>query len=134
MLSKKGSGLKEVKGDGALTLIAGNVRFKGNLNGQGSLRVDGDFEGEINMEGDVVIGEGGKVNATVKANNLTVAGSLKGKAQVQGRLQISAKGRVEGDVQAGRLAVEEGGVLLGQCSAYPGREEPPAKPAKAGIA
>ncbi|KUK41484.1 MAG: Uncharacterized protein XD69_0474 [Clostridia bacterium 62_21] len=109
--------------NGPLTLIAHDVRFKGALHGKGSLRVDGDLEGEIDMDGDVVIGEGGKVNATVKSKNLTVAGSLKGKAVVHNRLQISATGRVEGDVQAGRLAVEEGGILLGQCSACPGKEE-----------
>jgi len=114
---------KEGGVNGTLTLIAHDVRFKGTLHGKGSLRVDGDFEGEINMDGDVIIGEGGNVNATIKSNNLTVAGSLKGKAVVHGRLQISASGRVEGDVQTGRLAVEEGGILLGQCTACPGKEE-----------
>lgn len=118
MLSRK----KDGSNDG-FTLITKHMRFKGELDGKGSLRVDGEFEGRISIEGEVVIGDGGKVNATVETTNLTVAGTLTGKANVTNRLQISATGRVEGDVQTGRLAVEEGGVLLGHCSAS--KETPP---------
>ncbi|MDI6907620.1 MAG: polymer-forming cytoskeletal protein [Thermoanaerobacterales bacterium] len=100
-----------------LTLITKDVHIKGELDGKGCLRVDGELEGKITIEGDVIIGEGGKVTATVEAANLTVAGTLKGKAIVTNRLHIGPAGRVEGDVQAARLAVEEGGVLLGHCSA-----------------
>ncbi|MBO8128128.1 MAG: polymer-forming cytoskeletal protein [Peptococcaceae bacterium] len=107
-----------------VTIIAKGVAFKGTLEGKGSFRIDGDFHGEINAQGDITIGKEGKVDATVRAGNLEVAGLLKGKATVNGRLYISATGRVEADVKADRLAVEEGGVLLGQCNACPETKSP----------
>ncbi|MBC7323901.1 MAG: polymer-forming cytoskeletal protein [Moorella sp. (in: Bacteria)] len=97
------------------TLIGKETSITGKLVAEGAVRVDGRFEGELSTAGDLVVGEGGLVVATVKARNLLVVGTIKGDVVTSGQLEIAPTGKVEGDVQTARLIVEPGGLLMGHC-------------------
>lgn len=97
------------------TIIGKGTSITGKLVAEGAVRVDGRFEGELNTAGDLVVGEGGQVVATVKARNLLVVGTIKGDVVTSGQLEIAPTGKVEGDVQTARLIVESGGLLMGHC-------------------
>jgi len=96
------------------TVIGSNVTVKGTFISQGSLRIDGVVEGSIEAKGNVIVGEGAKVLASITANHVSVAGQVKGNITAAGRLEITSKGRVWGDITAALLAVDEGGVLSGR--------------------
>jgi cytoskeletal protein CcmA (bactofilin family) len=96
------------------TVIGANVTVKGTFVSQGSLRIDGVVEGSIEAKGNVIVGEGAKVVASITAHHVSVAGQVKGNISAAGRLEITAKGRVWGDIVAASLAVDEGGVLSGR--------------------
>ncbi len=68
----------------------------------------------MESQSNVIIGENARVVANVAAFNITVAGSVEGNVKAIGRLEILSTGRVMGDVQAGSLLIEEGGVFHGQ--------------------
>ncbi|MDK2821108.1 MAG: hypothetical protein PWP31_1073 [Clostridia bacterium] len=95
------------------TVIGKGVKITGNLVSDGAVRIDGFIEGEVTTEGDLVVGETGKVVAKVKAANLLVVGIIKGDVETDGQLEIAPTGKVEGNVHMTRLVVEPGGVLLG---------------------
>lgn len=63
----------------AETVIGANTRFVGTLNAEGNVRIDGAVEGDIEVVGNLIIGETGRVIATIKARNVHVSGAVKGR-------------------------------------------------------
>lgn len=106
------------------TLIGPNANFKGIVQSDGGLRVDGVVEGTIQIAGNLIIGETGKVIAEVTAQNVSVAGALKGTVKAQGRLEILSSGRVWGDISVASFLIDEGGFFRGQ-SIMPGEPDMP---------
>jgi cytoskeletal protein CcmA (bactofilin family) len=98
------------------TVIGSNANFKGAVRNDGGMRIDGIFEGTIELTGNLVIGETGKVIADVTAQNVSVSGAIKGTLNVTGRLEIMPTGKVWGNVIAASFLLDEGGFFRGQSS------------------
>lgn len=96
------------------TLVGASTSIRGTLRAEGTIRVDGVVEGEIQAAGNVFIGRGGKVMASISAANVMVAGQVKGNITATHRLEIVASGKVWGDITVASLLIEEGGVFRGQ--------------------
>ena len=97
------------------TLIGKETVVKGKIEAQGNIRIDGDFEGDINTTSDIVIGESGRVLGTVNAKNITVAGELQGTVEATGKLELVPTARLIGDVRIAVFVVEDGAIFKGQC-------------------
>lgn len=96
------------------TSIGPNTSVVGTLKTDGDVRVDGSFEGDIEVLGNVIVGVTGRVIAGIKATNIHVAGAVRGDLFAEDQLQISETGRVWGDITARGLQIEPGGVFRGQ--------------------
>jgi cytoskeletal protein CcmA (bactofilin family) len=92
---------------GARDVLVGRLVFEGDL------RVQGTFEGEANLTGDLSIESQGTVKAKVEARNLNVRGTLEGEASAKERMLIAGSGAVTGTIKVSRLAVEDGALLNG---------------------
>lgn len=104
-------------------LIGPNAHFRGDIQSDGGIRVDGIFEGTIDIIGNLVIGEGATVIANINANNISVSGAVKG--DIAGnRVEILNTGRVWGDLTINSLLLNEGAYLCGQTTMH-GDIEPP---------
>lgn len=95
------------------SLISPGVEIKGNITSQGSIRIDGYVEGNLNIKGDLILGEKGKIKGEVKAENIIIAGKIEGRASAGTRLEIAATGAISGDINATTLIIDEGGLLDG---------------------
>lgn len=96
------------------SVLGPGILWTGNLGGKGGIRIEGTFEGEINIRGLVVVGETGKVTCkNLRANTVVIAGSLKGNVTSE-KLEIRSTGRVWGDVVTIAFSTEEGAFLRGQ--------------------
>jgi cytoskeletal protein CcmA (bactofilin family) len=111
-----GVGFKKVSDSKILTVIGKEASIKGNLQASGALRIDGRVQGEIEVSGDLIIGEGAIIDATVKGKNIQVAGRVNGNIEALGTLEIQASGVVQGDVNIKSLVVADGAVLIGACT------------------
>lgn len=109
--SKKTMGI----GDQVETLIGPNTAVKGSLTSSGALRIDGQFEGEVSTTADIIVGETGRVNATVSARNAIVAGTITGNMDVGDKLEMLPTAKVVGDLKVGTLIIGEGAVFKGNC-------------------
>jgi cytoskeletal protein CcmA (bactofilin family) len=87
------------------------------INGDGDLL--GEFSGEIECAGMLVVGKGAEVTATIRANDVTIAGLVRGNIVALGKLRIASSGRLEGDARVGALVVQEGGVHHGVIRVHP---------------
>jgi len=95
-------------------VIGASVAFKGQLSGSGGVRIEGSFEGDIALNGMLVVGESGKVTCEhVRANVVIVAGAVKGDITAE-KVEIRKSGRVWGNVVTTAFTTEEGAFLRGQ--------------------
>ena len=96
------------------SVLGPEVVFRGRLSGRGGVRIEGAFEGEVSLDGLLVIGETGRVTCEdVRARRVVVAGLLKGNITAE-KVEIRRTGRVWGDVRTVAFATEEGAFLRGK--------------------
>lgn len=95
------------------SIISTGVEVKGEINSKGSIRIDGNVDGKINVQGDIILGEKGHVKGEIKAENMILAGKVEGNVNTKGRLEISSTGVLLGDINCSVLTIEEGGILDG---------------------
>jgi cytoskeletal protein CcmA (bactofilin family) len=106
------------------TIIGANTTFVGTLKTDGSIRIDGTVEGDVEILGNLIIGETGRVIATIKAQNVHVSGAVKGEITAVEQLEISPTGKVWGDIYTAALHIEPGGLFRGQSTMSTTAEEP----------
>jgi cytoskeletal protein CcmA (bactofilin family) len=99
--------------DALENIVGASANFRGTLRSDGGLRIDGTFEGTIEVAGNVVIGEGARVVADITARNITVGGAVKGNINGTGRLEILSTGHVYGDIAVASVMIDEGGLFQG---------------------
>jgi cytoskeletal protein CcmA (bactofilin family) len=88
--------------------------------------VHGRVRGEISLSGKLLIGEEGRVHASVTADAVEVAGELEGDVRARA-VTLRESARVKGKVEAQALVVREGAWLTGPVSS--GEAPPKASPA-----
>ncbi len=106
------------------TVIGTNTTIVGTIKTDGSIRIDGTVEGDIEILGNLIIGETGRVIATVKAQNVHVSGAVKGEITAVEQLEISPTGKVWGDIYTAALHIEPGGLFRGQSTMASTTDEP----------
>ncbi len=97
----------------AETVLSDEIKLEGRLQSTSSIRFNGEMTGDISTEGDLAIGEHGRVKGNVIGRNVSVNGLIEGNVQTAGRLEILATGKVYGDITIGSLIIDEGGILRG---------------------
>ena len=105
--------------DGRATVIAREDSLSGKLVLKGPGQVLGNFSGQIECDGDLLIGAEAEVEADIKGNRITVSGLVRGNVIASNRLKITSTGRLEGDATVGALVVQEGGVHYGVIRVHP---------------
>ena len=96
------------------SVLGSGITWNGAMRGKGGVRVEGAFEGEITLNGMLVVGETGRVTCEhVRAKTVIVAGALRGDITAQ-KVEIRKTGRVWGDVITEAFSTEEGAFLRGQ--------------------
>ncbi len=103
----------ETPPDKVNTVIGKETFFKGSIRAKGLIRIDGEMDGEIETQGDVVIGEGGKVKVDLKARHVAIAGKYEGNLEAEGKLEIKKSGIVVGTVKANGLLIDDGAIFSG---------------------
>ncbi len=95
------------------TVIGPNTYVKGEVQGDGGMRIDGVVEGVIETTGNLMITESAKVLSDVKANNVSISGAVRGNISAN-RVEILDTGRVWGDLTTKSCLINEGAYLRGQ--------------------
>ena len=77
----------------------------------GNITADSDFR----IDGQVVIGEAGRIKGTVVCTNAEILGLMEGKITCAQQLSLRANGKINGDVHTKTLIVEPGALFNGTC-------------------
>jgi len=111
--SKKDKQMTE--GTSNKNIIAQGTKMVGDLTSQGDLRIDGVIEGNIKTSGKVVVGKSGLIKGTLNSTDAYFEGKFSGKLELSGTLTLKASAHIEGEVVAGKLAVEPGATFNVSC-------------------
>jgi cytoskeletal protein CcmA (bactofilin family) len=110
MLGRKKKDEEEVR-----AFLGKGAEFTGKLMFNGSVRIDGDFRGDIFGNGTLVIGEGAGVEGEVHVDSVLISGDMRGQIDVKKTLKIYSTGRMTGNVNTPVFSVEEGAFFEGNC-------------------
>ena len=100
--------------DAKESLIAANLFIEGRIQGNGDVRIAGQFKGDVDVQGDLTIETGAKITGSVRAGKVVIAGELDGNVLAASRVDLLSTAVVAGDIKAGALTVAAGSKMRGQ--------------------
>jgi cytoskeletal protein CcmA (bactofilin family) len=80
-------------------------------------RIDGCVRGEVLAASDVWVGPAGHVHADLEVRAIVIEGCVEGDVTAAERIELRGTARVRGNVSAPRIAMDEGCIVDGTCSA-----------------
>ncbi|MBN2141442.1 MAG: polymer-forming cytoskeletal protein [Desulfovibrionaceae bacterium] len=94
--------------------LGAGTNYQGKLHFQGAVRIDGNFQGEVESEGTLVVGQEALVEGLVRVGQLILSGKLKGEVSAREKVVLHRTADLHGNLHTPVLVVEEGAVLEGQ--------------------
>jgi len=91
-------------------------RVTGQLTFQGSARIEGNVDGEIQCHGTLTIGERAEVRAKISGDVIVIRGKVEGSVVAKEKVELVAPARLFGDIDTPRLVITEGVVFDGDCT------------------
>ncbi|HMS82954.1 MAG TPA: polymer-forming cytoskeletal protein [Nitrospira sp.] len=101
--------------DENFTFLSKGVDFKGIVNFDGTIRIDGRVEGEINTSGTLIIGEQAVVKGVISAGILITSGKVHATITATAKIQIQKPGILIGDIRTPGISIEDGAHFHGMC-------------------
>ena len=123
---------KNASGGDLNGFLGKGIKLQGDLHFQYTFRIDGEFSGKIESNGELLVGETGVVNAEVQVSRVFVSGTLRGTVRTSTKTEITAVGKVFADVETPALVIEDGALFEGRCSMESARASA-ARDAKAAV-
>lgn len=105
---------KEVVEAGQITaLLDRGASFEGRLTFEGTVRIGGQFKGEIFTRDTLVVDPGAAVEAQIEADSVIICGFVKGNIFARRSVVMHPPARFTGTVTAPSLRIDEGVVFEG---------------------
>jgi cytoskeletal protein CcmA (bactofilin family) len=100
-------------GPKAISLLAGDILFEGDISGDGELMIDGAIKGDVHVAR-LVVGEHARVEGSLTAESIDVRGRVQG--DIHGAaVRLFESAHVEGDITHQKLSIEAGAFFQGRC-------------------
>lgn len=102
-------------GADVIAFLGKGVEFKGNITYSGTVRIDGQLDGEIHTEGILVVGEDAVITAKVSAGTIISKGKITGDIIAREKVRLLSSAVFNGSVKTPTLSMEEGVLFNGSC-------------------
>lgn len=110
---KKGSGSPE---QSEITAFLGKgTEFKGILSFEGTIRVDGNVNGEVVSKDTLIAGDGAVLQGEITVGTIISSGKIMGNINASQKVHILAPGNIQGTIRTPKLIIEEGVIFDGKC-------------------
>jgi len=96
------------------SFLSSDLTIEGKIVGSGHVRIAGRFKGDVQVDGNVSLDAGARLEGQVKAQVVSVGGELIGNIENAKRVELLETGVINGDVKAGSLTVAAGSRMRGQ--------------------
>ncbi len=96
--------------------IGQNSFFTGKFYINGSLRIDGKFEGQSLHADQLYVGSTGKVKTNIIAMAVVAEGTIIGNITAKNRVLLLPTAKILGDIKTPELIIQNGVILEGKCN------------------
>ncbi len=111
---------KSKSGEAITTFLGADATIEGDLNFDGTVRLDGRVAGRISSKsGTVIVGEKAAIEADVAVGVAIVMGRVDGTISAEKRIEIYSPAKVEGDIRAPVISIDAGVQFNGNCTMTP---------------
>lgn len=100
--------------DQEISILSNGLKFEGKLTSEGNVRIDGDFTGDIIINGNLTLGDKSIVKGNIKATNITISGKVDGIVEASEKIVLESTSKLIGDLTARILVVNEGSIFDGK--------------------
>lgn len=103
-------------GSSGYSVIDDRLTIRGEIDTDGTVRVDGRVEGSVHRAGSLIVGAGGGVIGDIEAGEVVVAGTVQGNVHATGRIEVEPGASVHGEIRANAMLLREGAIIHGKVS------------------
>ena len=107
--------MRKETGNGLQSLLGQGVECDGSARVQGTLRLDGSFEGRLEVGEALIIGHTGRFVGKAVGRTVVIAGSFEGEVMGTEQVELQKGARLHGDVLTRSLVIEPGVFFQGSC-------------------
>ena len=100
--------------NGFNTSVGPDNIFKGSITGTGHSIILGKVEGDSDVEGTLVVGEGGVWTGNIFAENVVIAGIVEGNIVAKEKIDVVSTANIKGSLTSPFIAIAEGAVHEGE--------------------
>lgn len=111
-----------------MSIVGQGMKVVGDCVTTDTVRVEGVVEGSIQADKAVVVGKEGRVHGDILTQDAVIAGTVKGAVHVHSRLELQSTCKIDGEIRAARLKLDEGGVVNGTVAVGRSQQSPPLPP------
>ena len=89
--------------------------FRGELEFEDTMRIDGRFNGKITSKNELIVGESATIEGDIHVGRIAISGTVIGKVVADEKVEIHRSGKVYSDLETPALLIEEGAIFQGNC-------------------
>jgi cytoskeletal protein CcmA (bactofilin family) len=98
-------------------LLGRGTSFEGKLCFEGRVRIDGKFQGEIQSDDVLIVGEGADIDAEIRVGTAIIkGGTLRGSVRAAQSIELYVPARVNGTLHSPEIFMDKGVQFSGSCT------------------
>ena len=97
------------------TIIGKGSAISGNMKVNGFIRVDGDIDGSLETDGNVIVGENARIRGDLTAKSVIFGGIIKGNIKANESVKVLSEAAVIGDVISRKVQIDGSAIIHGHC-------------------
>lgn len=101
------------------TIIGAGVHIEGDIRGNTKMELRGTVDGTVELDGLLVVADGGKVIGDVSATSVFVNGEVRGNVRARDKVQLSSSSKLIGNIEADSISINEGALFQGRVDEFP---------------
>lgn len=105
------------------TIIGSGSFISGDVKINGFIRVDGDVDGKIETQSNIIVGEKARIRGNISASSIIVGGIVIGDILAPKGIKLLSNSTVIGDIATNNLQIEEDVLFNGHCIALKNEQE-----------
>ena len=98
---------------GGLSVIASGMGVRGDIDSDGTVKIEGTVNGNVHARNQVLVAKGGVVHGDIEAREAIIGGVVEGAIRSSDRVEVQSGAAVQGDITTKRIAVAEGSSING---------------------
>ncbi len=115
MFSKSSKEDREIKPEEIIAFLGKGTSFKGIVTYNGTIRVDGNVEGEIITQGTLVVGEDASIDAEINVGTIICSGKINGNIIAKNKIHLMHPAIMNGSIKTPTLIIDDGVRFNGNC-------------------